>query len=296
MRLAIVILNWNQLADTAVCIQACTHWLHPEDQIWVVDNGSEAAEQAQLQQAVGTASILWSGANLGFGGGNNLGLQAAIDGEFQYVLLLNNDARLAETAVAQLIHTLDQQPEIGMIGPEIWDGDRLLSAGGKDIAQALATHHSQPMQPGELRQVAYVPGTCIFMRTAVLQKIGLLDEAYFFGGEVADLCTRARQAGYQCAILGGTQAQHQLERSAEQRHQLHIYYVLRNRFLFVQKFRPQQKTRLYLFWSWQIARLWLHALLTRNWARARAVALAGWDGWNGRFGGQNARVTKGEIA
>ncbi|MEZ4593431.1 MAG: glycosyltransferase family 2 protein [Chloroflexota bacterium] len=297
MSLAVLILNWNRAEDTIHCVQSVQAWLRPGDVIWVIDNNSAPADRTQLQQTLsGQVTFIFNKANLGFAAGNNVGLQAALAAGHDLVLLLNNDATVDGTAVTQLLTLLQNNPQLGMVGPEMWDGDQMLSAGGSDIGLALNTHLQKPLAAGEVREVAYVPGTCIFMRTAVLHQTGLLDEAYFFGGEVADLCARAWQAGYQSAILGGARATHQIERSAGQRHQLHIYYVLRNRFLYVQKFHPNQRLRLYFRWSIIGGRIWLEALLRRNWPRARAAALAVWDGWNGRFGGQNARVTKGEIA
>lgn len=296
MSLGILILNWNRAEDTIACVRSVQTWIQSEDDIWVIDNNSFPEEQEKLQKTLNNVKFIFNPTNLGFAGGNNLGLQAAIAAQHDAVLLLNNDAIIEETAVAQLLTLLHDHPQLGMVGPELWDGDQMLSAGGSDIGLTLATHQQQPLAAGELREVAYVPGTCIFIRTAVLQQIGLLDEAYFFGGEIADLCARAHKNGYRAAILGGTRAQHHVERSAAQRHQLHIYYVLRNRFLYVRKFHPNQRLRLFLHWSLVSGRIWLQAILTRNRPRARAAALACWDGWNGRFGGQNARVTRGKIS
>ena len=297
MSLAILILNWNRAEDSIHCVRSVQTWLQPGDAIWVIDNNSALADRAKLQQTLqNEVTFIFSDRNRGFAGGNNLGLQAALAAGHEAILLLNNDATVDGTAVSQLRTLLQNNSHLGMVGPEMWDGDQMLSAGGSDIGLAINTHWQTPLAAGEVREVAYVPGTCIFIRTAVLQQIGLLDEAYFFGGEVADLCARTRQAGYQTAVLGGTRAQHQVERSAGQRHQLHIYYVLRNRFLYVQKFHAKQRLRLFLYWSLVCGRIWLDALLRRNWPRARAAALACWDGWNGRFGGQNARVTQGKIS
>ena len=297
MSLGILILNWNGSEDTIHCVRSVQNWLQPDDAIWVIDNGSQTEDRATLQQAVqDQATLIFSPTNLGFAGGNNLGIKAALAAGKETVLLLNNDATVDETAVSKLLSLLKNQPHLGMVGPEMWDGDTMLSAGGGDIGLEIATHHQKPLAEGEVQEVAYVPGTCIFIRTAVLQQIGLLDEAYFFGGEVADLCARAQKQGHRAAVLGGTRAYHQIERSAGQRHQLHIYYVLRNRFLYVKKFHPTRRLRLYFYWSITSGRIWLEALLRRNWPRARAALLACLDGWNGRFGGQNSRVTRGEIS
>ena len=294
--LAVLILNWNRAEDSIHCVHSVQEWLQPEGAIWVIDNNSTPEDRAKLQQDLsGEVTFIFSDTNLGFAGGNNLGLQAALTAGYEAILLLNNDARVEGTAVSQLLNLLQNQPNLGMVGPELWDGNQMLSAGGGDIGVTINTHLQEPLAVGEVRHVSYVPGTCILIRAAVLPQTGLLDEAYFFGGEIADLCARARRAGYQTAVLGGTRAQHQVERSANQRHHLHIYYVLRNRFLYVQKFHARQRLNLFVYWSLTSGRIWLEAVMQRNWPRARAVALAVWDGWNGRFGGQNARVTRGQL-
>ncbi len=297
MKIGVVILNWNQVEDTIACTQSVLDWSLPAD-IWIVDNASSAQSAAQIRQACPTAELLVNAQNLGFAGGNNAALREIIKGDYDAAMLLNNDAMIEETAVSHLITALHQHPQLGIVGPSLWDADRpqrLLSAGGGDIGLAVHTHLYDLPPAGQIQPVAYVPGTCILIRTSVLQDIGLLDESYFFGGEVADLCARAQQQGYGCAIVGGVKAYHAVHRSADVRHHLHIYYVLRNRFLFVRKFHPQQKWRLFAYWTRQCMQVWGSAVLNREWARARAVMLACWDGWNGRFGAQNQRVTKGAV-
>ncbi|MCP5100431.1 MAG: glycosyltransferase family 2 protein [Chloroflexi bacterium] len=297
MKIGVVILNWHQADDVITCVQSVKKWSLPAI-VWVVDNASTDDSIDQIQQTCPIVHLIANKANLGFAGGNNVGIQAAVATECDAVMLLNNDAVVDETAVSRLITTLNQHPNLGIVGPSLWDADqpdRLLSAGGGDIGKQLSTHLKIAPADGQIQEVGYIPGTCILIRTDLLNQIGLLDEAYFFGGEVADLCVRARQQGFASAIVGGAKSYHQVERSASERHNLHIYYVLRNRFLFVSKFHPQQKWRWFMYWTWQCALTWVHALRMREWRRARAVALACWDGWNGHFGAQNSRVTKGAI-
>jgi GT2 family glycosyltransferase len=200
--------------------------------------------------------------------------------------------------VVRLQDTLQTNPELGVVGPVLWDEDRpgvLLSAGGVDIGRHVSGHILEPPTDDEIRPVTYVPGTCVMIGADTLHTVGLLDEDYFFGGEMADLCARARQHGITSAIDGGAHATHSVDRSFALRHKLHIYYVLRNRFLFVRKFHRQERLRLFVYWTVSSIKLWLESLLNQDWQRARAIGLACLDGWRGRFGGQNARVTKGEI-
>ena len=85
-------------------------------------------------------------------------------------------------------------------------------------------------------------------------------------------------------------AWHDLGRSARERQTLHLYYILRNRFLFVRKHYPRQRAWLYARWTARAALSGLVALGGGNWTRARAVALGVVDGLRGRVGGQNERV------
>jgi GT2 family glycosyltransferase len=117
-----------------------------------------------------------------------------------------------------------------------------------------------------------------------------LDDDYFFGGEMADLCHRARLRGFRSVTDPRARAQHDLDRSSRDRQTLHIYYVLRNRFLFVRKHYPRRRHWLYARWTARGILTALAALCRGNPRRARAVTLGVLDGIRGRFGGQNERV------
>jgi GT2 family glycosyltransferase len=295
-KLGVVLLNWHQAEDTISAVRHIAGWNLPVA-IWVVDNGSSTESIAQIRRACPAVNLVENGRNLGFGGGNNVGLRAALDAGCQFVLLQNNDAWIAAADMRRLLRAC-AAADVGAVGPVLWSDDQppqLLSAGGGDIGVQLSTHLQNPPGIDDLLSVPYVPGTCILLHRPLLEKAGLLDETYFFSGEIADLCARARAAGFRCLIVGGARATHHMDRSAADRRHLHIYYVLRNRFLFVRKFHQTRKMRLFLFWSRQCALVWADAVRRGEWQRARAGRLALLDGWGGRFGNQNNRVTRGAI-
>jgi GT2 family glycosyltransferase len=300
MSLGIIILNWNQAADTIACLRGIDTWpLELVRIVWVVDNDSTGPDRDQIIEACPDVRLIVSDTNRGFAGGNNLAFRAALATDCTELLLLNNDATVKAKDVLHLQETLRRQPSLGIVGPVLWDRDRpnvLLSAGGKDIGRFLVTSIKESPTAGEIREVDYTPGACVLIRTEVLRTVSLFDEAYFFGGEIADLCTRARQHGYGSAIDGGAHALHSVDRSSGIRSSLHIYYVLRNRFLYVRKFHQRDRLKLFTFWTFHSLRPELQALMARDWARARAIRLAVFDGWIGRFGGQNQRVSKGRLS
>lgn len=300
MQLGVLVLNWNQADDTLACVRRICDWQMDNVHLWVVDNGSHEADARRLADALPAAvTLLRSAANLGFAGGNNIALRQALNANCWAVMLLNNDAYVDADAARQLCLALERHPKIGILGPVLVDADRpdrILSTGGRDIARHRVSHYLTPIQPGELRLVDYVPGTCVLIRAALLREVGLLDEAYFFGGELADLCLRAKQRGWLSAVTGSATVAHALHRSAAARQQLHAYYVIRNRFRYIRKFYPHAKLGLFALWTLVSLYEIGTAISRRQQARARAIALGCLDGWRGRFGGQNARVTQGQFA
>ncbi|MFP4396171.1 MAG: glycosyltransferase family 2 protein [Anaerolineales bacterium] len=293
MQLDVVILNWNAPDDTLACLRDLARWEATPLRLWVVDNASADNSVARLRSAFPHVVVLASDRNRGFAGGNNLALRRALDAGATHILLLNNDATIAESDLRRLMAHLDARSDLGILGPTLWDADapeRLLSAGGRDIVRHMVSHVRDLPAEGEARIVDYVPGTCALIRAEVLRQVGLFDAEYFFGGEMADLCARARQAGWASAVAGDARALHRVARSSRLRAQLHIYYVLRNRFLFIRKFYRRTRWRWRLVWTGYGLYMALLALAHRQPRRARAILLGVLDGWRGRYGGQNARV------
>jgi hypothetical protein len=293
MELSVIILNWNAAQDTVGCVREVCAWEDIEAQIWIVDNASSDDSVDIISRECATAHLTRCEANLGFAGGNNRGIREALSTSNAPILLLNNDASIAQSDVTRLLEDLHTDERIGLIGPlllDAGDGERLLSAGGRD---PVLHHHSHILEltPGEpIRAVEYVPGTVLLIRPEVFQAVGLLDEDYFFSMEVADLCKRAKRAGYLSVIDTRAHAFHDLDRSSEIRETLHTYYIIRNRFLFARKFYPNRKTLLYGIWGAYSLALSVKVRLSGKRAMARAVLTGLLDGLRGRFGGQNKHV------
>ena len=298
MKVAVVILNWNQAADTAHCVHELLAWPLEAEHIWVVDNASAPADRTQLQRDCSAVHLQYSEINCGFAGGNNLALAEILCQDYEAVLLLNNDASLDKGSFEHLCNTLAMYPEVGIVGPTLWDATdprHMLSAGGLDIAYHVASHRLEPVECGQLPLVDYVPGTCALIRTSVLSEVGLLNEDFFFGGEVAAFCASAIKCGFSSAIDGCAKALHAVDRSSLLRRDLHTYYIIRNRFLFTRLFHSQAQFALYLMWTAYAAYNGLLALLHGDTQHARAISLGCIDGWTRRYGGQNERVLRDDA-
>ena len=288
-----IVLNWHASADTIRCLQQVAGWQCLQPTVWVVDNGSPDDSVDTISQECPYARIIRSSSNLGFGGGNNKGITEALARSAVPILLLNNDASIAEEDVLRLLKTLGSDPKIGFVGPLLFDTDEkehLLAAGGRNPVQHHHSHILEVPSGRLVRQVGYVPGTVLLVRAEVFRTVGLFDERYFFTMEVADLCMRAREQGYLSVIDARARALHDLSRSSDLRETLHAYYIIRNRFLFINKFHANRRACLCCFWAVYSVALMLKVWSTGRPMAARAIWAGLLDGMRGRFGGQNKRV------
>ncbi len=294
MELSVIIINWNAAADTLRCVHDLTSWPRVQPTIWVVDNASTDS-QADIIRANSPSQVhlISNNTNLGYSGGNNRGLVAALAQSNAPVMLLNNDASIAEDDVIRLIETIQANPHISFVGPLLCDAeqpDKLLNAGGRNIVWHHQSHISKIInEPVQI--VDYVPGTVMVGRAETFRMVGLLDEDYFFNGETPDVCWRAKQLGYINAVDTRARAFHALGRSSRWRETLYSYYAIRNRFLFIHKFYHHLvKFFLYSFWIVYSLVLSLKLQVNGKPHAARAVRMGLWDGLRGQFGGQNEQV------
>ncbi len=287
--LGIILLHWKDTDRVVAMVEHLQGWNKLKPLILVVDNASHEEGWDKISQTRSTIKIR-NRENLGFAGGNNVGIQAALDRGCKHLLLLNSDVGLEEGDVTALLAYLEQS-QACMIGPvirEVRSEGTYVFAGGRDIALYTDTRipfdHTLVDGPAD---VDYIPGMVVLMNRSILDEIGLLDANYFFSGEMADLCHRARKAGHHIGVDRDVAATHHANKDGLLRKTLYRYYSLRNRFLFIRKHHSSNKLRLFLKWSISGSRQWVALLLTRRRSEARAIRLALVHGWMGSFGNKN---------
>lgn len=286
--LGIIILNWNAAALTKKCVGRLQEWHRLNPRVYVVDNGSTEGNLDLSGEKEIPVLLVQSPTNLGYAGGNNLGIRNAIEDGCEFILLLNSDASISEDHVEMLLDHLKRNPEIGCIGPAIYE-PRCVYLGGRDIGLHINTRNvtSQVTPGNRLIPVDYVPGMVFLTRRDIFERIGYLDEKYFFSGEVADFCARVRWEGFWCAIHDSAIATHSPDEGNPHRSSLYQYYSLRNRFLFIRKHHPQIRWALEPFWIlWGIQRYGL-AKVSGQHKEPVAYAMALADGMKARFGDRN---------
>jgi len=204
---AVVVVNWNGWPDTLACLRSlaaleppgCAHTI-------VVDNGSADDSVERIAAEFPGVDVVRSADNLGFAGGANLGIRRALKLGVDFVWLLNNDATVEPDTLRALLAEADDR-RVGIVGGVLVDPeepDRVLAWGGGFVGPLGTTTALDG--PGRLPD--YVEGSSMLVRTALLERVGLFDEAFFFYYEDADLCRRAREAGWRIAVAPSARVAH----------------------------------------------------------------------------------------
>lgn len=286
-RVAVVVVNWARLDEPVEAAVAALRWRALDPLVIVVANECDPTRAERLRREAPGAQLLANPHNLGFAGANNRALRELLarrtDGDAPMgALLLNSDAVLSESAAEAMARALAERPGLAAVGVALREAGRM-SFGGRDISLAWNTRSLAPPAPiPVLIDAEYVPGAAALLRLDAVAAVGLLDEDYFFSGEMADWCDRARAAGWHCGVLTSHVVEHAARDSAALRDVLYAYYSLRNRFVFIRK-RARPRARV---WAWAArgARMGASALARGRMAQARAMFAAVADGLRGRMG------------
>lgn len=202
---AIVLVNWNSFVYTQQCILSLDQVTKKDFDIIVVDNGSEDGSGEKLLQQNPQIILIKSDTNLGFTGGNNLGLEYSLQRGYQYSMLLNNDTEVAPDFLETLTDYMDKHPETGAIQPKIfyhhdrtllWDGGSYFNpVFGITYTSGLGKKPAQ--QHNIIKPVDWVTGCCFLTRNAILKETGLLAKNFFIYYEDVDLSFRIKKLGYE---------------------------------------------------------------------------------------------------
>jgi GT2 family glycosyltransferase len=237
-RVAIVVLNWNGWRDTLACIASLQALDSTDFNIVLVDNGSADGSVEQFQRALPDTELLQTGANLGFGGGCNVGIRHALAGGAEYVWLVNSDATVDPGALSALVRFADRNPALGAVGSVLFDADsptRIQLWGGGRVNLWLGRSNHR-LGPG---RIDFVSGASLLLRCAALEQVGLFDSALFFMyWEDTDLGFRLRQAGWQLGVAADSKIWHQQSASLGMGNPLLDEYATRSCVRFLRRHAP----------------------------------------------------------
>ncbi|MFT6969908.1 MAG: GT2 family glycosyltransferase [Roseivirga sp.] len=221
--LAIIIVNWKLYEVTANCLKSLRFVVYDNFKIILVDNGSEDLSGEKLKANFPEVVLLKNEENRGFTGGNNTGIQYALESGFELIMLLNNDTVVTPNFATILINKLQSDDRVGAIQPKImfnqekdiiWSGGSLffktwylnksVGVGEKDIGQ-----YDMP------KELPWVTGCCFLTKSSIVKEVGLLDDRFFMYYEDMDWSFRIRGKGYKLLYEPMAKIYHEVGKSNE---------------------------------------------------------------------------------
>ncbi len=250
---SIVVLNWNGVDDTIVCLDSLAALTYPNFNVVVVDNGSTDDSLPRLRPYTARypLTLIETGANLGFSGGNNVGIKRALARGADYVLLLNNDTVVDPSLLDAFVATAKRFPVAGVFSAKIyfhaepsriwyagacWNDEKVrfeqVGEGELDDGQRFAT----------VCETDYACGCAFFVPATRLRELGLLDDDFFLYFEETDWCYRARKAGYPSIFVPEAKLWHKVSVSfGGEGSPLALYFQTRNRLLWASRHAPLRR-------------------------------------------------------
>ncbi len=237
--LSIITVNYNGLNDTCALIDSIP--FNEDMEVIVVDNGSRKDEASILQTKYSHIKAIRSDQNLGFAGGNNLGIKAA---RGKYLYLINNDTVFKHFNPQVLIKRLEASQKIGMVCPKIrfaWDNNPIQFAGYTPLStitvrnRAIGFGEEDKGQYDASHQTPYAHGAAMMLKREVVDKVGFMPECYFLYYEELDWSMMITRAGYEIWYEPASTIYHKESQSTGQNSPLRTYYITRNRLLLVKR-------------------------------------------------------------
>lgn len=267
-KISIVIVNWNGKGDTVVALASLKKMdtRGHDVSVIVVDNGSTNDSASVIHKAHPWVTLIETGKNLGFTGGNNVGIKRAIESGADFVWLLNNDIIAHKNALTILDAFSDRA--VGIAGSKIYfapgreyhkeryskseRGRVFWFAGGLvDWENMYASHRGvDEVDEGQydmVEETPFITGCSMMIKREVIENIGYLDDKFYLYLEDFDYCLRARRAGYRLMYVPFSVIWHvNAGSSGGPGNPMHEYYLTRNRLLIGMRYAPI-RTKLALF-------------------------------------------------
>lgn len=240
--ISLITINYKQAAVTCDMLESTRTLTYPRFEVIVVDNASnDDLAQRLAQGQYPNVTLITSAENLGFSGGNNLGIRHA---KGDYYFLLNNDTIVTPDLLEKLLEPFQTQPAVGVVCPKIRFHDQpaiIQYAGylplnpytGRTWAIGLKeVDHGQYNKPGP---TWFAHGAAMMVSREVLERAGSLDESFFLYYEELDWSARIRRAGFQIYYQPSALIFHRESMSVGKANPMKVYYHTRNRLWFMRR-------------------------------------------------------------
>ena len=299
LRIAAIVVNWNGGSENVECLRSLVREGIEPEWIYFVDNASTDGSLEAVRAEFPSVRVVVNDENLGYGDGNNQGIDLALQRGAEACLLVNNDAELVEGCLDLLRAAILADPKLAIVGPRVLYKDlpeMVWAAGGNlTFRQNLSTLIGHRRLDGPMYRktapVDYVIGAVMLVRREVFERIGLLDGTFFAYHEDLDFCVRASYEGFGIACVGEASAFHKAGHSTGGGYSARRKYMIGvNSIWFLRRHgTPTRWMRFILFDVVTLPLVWLIGLFRGRSGAVLAKAAGILDGLRGR------RVTSASV-
>lgn len=240
-RVSIITINYNQIHHTMALLQSLKQLTYPDVEIIVVDNASSADPTSEIKSKHPDVSVIVSPKNLGFAGGNNLGIA---DSTGEYLLFLNNDTEVDAGFLEPLVDLFETNPHAGAASSKIlyYNSGNIIQYAGSTCVNAMTGRNRRvgymekdAGQHDLLRETDLAHGCAMMVPRRVIEKVGLMPELFFLYYEEIDWCETIKRAGYKIYCVPASKVYHKESMSVGKNSTLKTYYMTRNRLLYLRR-------------------------------------------------------------
>ncbi|MEM8508067.1 MAG: glycosyltransferase family 2 protein [Bacteroidota bacterium] len=244
---SIITINYNESGVTLEMLASLQNLAYTNIEIIVVDNASPNDDPDSIKAKFPEVHLIKSDTNLGFAGGNNLGVREASG---DYLFFINNDTIVPKDCIGPLVETLENDPSLGMVSPKIkfhWDDSLIQYAGYTAMNHwtirnsSIGYHQKDNGDYDQPTETASIHGAAMMVPRRVIDKVGLMTEIYFLYYEEHDWAEMVKRAGYKVYYQPESYILHKESLSTGKFSPLKTYYISRNRILYARRnFTPIQ--------------------------------------------------------
>ena len=282
----IVTINYNQLGLTCELLDSLRRVTYPAVEVIVVDNNSKEDPTSVITERYPEVKLIVSRENLGFAGGNNLGIKAS---RGKYILFLNNDTEVAPGFLEPLVDLFQSNPQAGAASSKILyynSGETIQYAGSSRIdpftgrSKRIGYLEKDNGQYSSVKETDLAHGAAMMVPRRVIDEVGMMPEFFFLYYEEVDWCESIKRGGYKIYVVPASKVYHKESMSIGKGSTLKTYYMTRNRLLYMRRNTAGVKkvTWILFFLFFSLPKNALMFTLKRDMEHARAF----WKGlvWN----------------
>jgi GT2 family glycosyltransferase len=238
---SIITINYNQLQLTLDLLKSLRNITYPQVEIIVVDNCSTQNPAAEIARQYPEVKTIVSDKNLGFAGGNNLGIKASAG---KYLLFLNNDTEVDSGFIEPLVELFETNPLAGAASSKIlyFNSEEIIQYAGSTRINPFTGRNKRVGhlekdngQHNSLRETDLAHGAAMMVPRSVIDKVGMMPEFFFLYYEEVDWCESIKRGGYKIFYVPGSKVYHKESMSIGKTSTLKTYYMTRNRLLFMRR-------------------------------------------------------------